>query len=96
MCGLKTLCDAVDLRNRIFRAFEEAERATDPALRDEWLTFVVVGGGPTRVEISGQLAIVARQTMKKDFRRIDPRAARGWRAVHRLQQGWAAVSQRSW
>ena len=74
--GLKTLCDAVDLRDRIFGAFEEAERATDPALRDEWLSFVVVGGGPTGVEISGQLAILARHTMKRDFRRIDPRAAR--------------------
>ena len=47
-----------------------------PATRDEWLTFVVVGGGPTGVEISGQLAILARHTMKRDFRRIDPRAAR--------------------
>jgi NADH:quinone reductase (non-electrogenic) len=75
-CGLKTLGDAVDLRNRIFGAFEEAERAVDPAAPNEWLTFVVVGGGPTGVEISGQLAILARQTMKHDFRRIDPRAAR--------------------
>ncbi len=75
-CGLKTLADAVDLRDRIFGAFEEAERAGDPATRDEWLTFVVVGGGPTGVEISGQLAILARHTMKRDFRRIDPRAAR--------------------
>ena len=75
-CGLKTLADAVDLRNRIFGAFEEAERADDPAAREEWLTFVVVGGGPTGVEISGQLAILARHTMKSDFRRIDPRAAR--------------------
>lgn len=75
-CALKTLGDAVDLRSRIFGAFEEAERATDPATRDEWLTFVVVGGGPTGVEISGQLAILARHTMKRDFRRIDPRAAR--------------------
>ena len=75
-CGLKTLSDAVDLRNRIFGAFEEAERASDPDTRDEWLTFVVVGGGPTGVEISGQLAILARHTMKRDFRRIDPRAAR--------------------
>ena len=75
-CGLKTLGDAVDLRDRIFGAFEEAERADDPAARDEWLTFVVVGGGPTGVEISGQLAILARHTMKRDFRRIDPRAAR--------------------
>ena len=75
-CGLKTLGDAVELRDRIFGAFEEAERADDPAARDEWLTFVVVGGGPTGVEISGQLAILSRHTMKRDFRRIDPRAAR--------------------
>ena len=75
-CGLKSLRDAVDLRNRIFGAFEEAERISTPAARDEWLTFVVVGGGPTGVEISGQLAILARHTMKRDFRRIDPRAAR--------------------
>ncbi len=75
-CGLKTLGDAVDLRDRIFGAFEEAERAADPATRDEWLTFAVVGGGPTGVEISGQLAILARHTMKRDFRRIDPTAAR--------------------
>ena len=73
-CGLKTLEDALDLRNRIFGAFEEAER--DPGARDEWLTFVVVGGGPTGVEVSGQLAILARHTMKRDFRRIDPRVAR--------------------
>ena len=75
-CGMKTLADAEDLRYRIFGAFEEAERATDPAARDEWLTFVVVGGGPTGVEISGQLAILSRHTMTRDFRRIDPRAAR--------------------
>jgi NADH dehydrogenase len=75
-CGLKTLSDALDLRNRIFGAFEEAERTADPAAREEWLTFVVVGGGPTGVEISGQLAIVSRHTMKRDFRRIDPRAVR--------------------
>jgi NADH dehydrogenase len=74
-CGLKTLADAVDLRDRIFGAFEEAERTSDPAERDEWLRFVVVGGGPTGVEISGQLAILARHTMKRDFRRIDPRTA---------------------
>src|SRR3954453_15992614 len=76
-CGLKTLSDAVDLRDRIFGAFEEAERAADAAARDEWLTFLVVGGGATGVEISGQLAILSRHTMKRDFRRIDPRAARG-------------------
>jgi NADH dehydrogenase len=75
-CGLKTMDDALDLRNRIFGAFEEAERAEDPATRDQWLTFVVVGGGPTGVEISGQLAILSRHTMKREFRRIHPRAAR--------------------
>ncbi len=75
-CGLKTLADAVELRRRIFGAFEAAERATDPATRDALLTFVVIGGGPTGAEISGQLAILARHTMKHDFRRIDPRAAR--------------------
>ena len=75
-CPLKTLADAVDLRDRIFGAFEEAERAGDPAAREEWLTFAVVGGGPTGVEISGQLAILARHAMRRDFRRIDPRAVR--------------------
>ena len=75
-CGLKTLEDALDLRDRIFGAFEEAERADDPTQRDEWLTFVVIGGGPTGVEIAGQLAILSRRTMKQDSTRIDPRAAR--------------------
>jgi NADH dehydrogenase len=74
-CGLKTLEDALDLRNRIFGAFEMAERESDPAIRDAWLTFVVIGGGPTGVEISGQLAILSRQALKRDFRRIDPRTA---------------------
>jgi NADH dehydrogenase len=73
---LKTLADAVNLRNRIFGAFEEAERSSDAAAREEWLTFVVVGGGPTGVEIAGQLAILARQAMRHDFRRIDSRTAR--------------------
>jgi NADH:quinone reductase (non-electrogenic) len=74
--GLKTLGDAVALRTQIFGAFEEAERTPDAARRDEWLTFVVVGGGPTGVEISGQLAILARQAMKREFRRSDPSVAR--------------------
>jgi NADH:ubiquinone reductase (H+-translocating) len=74
--GLKTLGDAVDLCARIFGAFEEAERASDPKTRDEWLTFVVVGGGPTGVEISGQLAILSRHTMRRDFRRSDPTSAK--------------------
>jgi NADH:ubiquinone reductase (H+-translocating) len=69
--GLKTLADAVELRDRIFGAFEQAERATDEATRKEWLSFVVVGGGPTGVEISGQLAILARRTLERKFHRID-------------------------
>ncbi len=72
---LKTLHDAVSLRRRIFAAFEEAERLGGKDA-EEWLTFVVVGGGPTGVEISGQLAILARHAMKRDFRRIDPAGAR--------------------
>jgi len=74
--GLKTLADAVGLRDRIFGAFEQAERATEEAAREEWLGFVVVGGGPTGVEISGQLAILARYTLGRDFRRIDTSRAR--------------------
>lgn len=73
-CGLKSLEDAVALRSRIFGAFEQAERATDPAARDEWLTFVVVGGGPTGVETSGVLAILAHG-LRRDFSRIDPTKA---------------------
>jgi NADH:quinone reductase (non-electrogenic) len=69
-CALKTLADAIDLRKRFYGAFEEAERAQDPASRAEWLTFVVVGGGPTGVEVAGQLAITAR-TMEREFRRVD-------------------------
>jgi NADH:quinone reductase (non-electrogenic) len=74
--GLKTLTDAVDLRNRIYGAFEEAERTEDPAERGEWLTFVVIGGGPTGVELAGELAIVAKHTMKGYFARIQPSQAR--------------------
>ncbi len=59
--GLKTLEDVVRLRGHIFSVFEEAERTTDPATREEWLTFAVVGGGPTGVETSGVLAVLARR-----------------------------------
>ena len=74
--GLKTLADAVALRNRVYGAFEEAERAADPAERDEWLTFAVVGGGATGVEVSGVLAIIARHRTRRTFGRIDPGDAR--------------------
>jgi NADH:quinone reductase (non-electrogenic) len=71
-CGLKTLADAMGLRGRFYAAFEEAERTEDPAARAEWLTFVVVGGGPTGVEVAGQLAITA-QAIRRQFRRLDTR-----------------------
>ena len=73
--GLKTLRDAVELRDHIAAALEQAEHATDPGSREEWLTFVVVGGDSTGVEISGQLAIIAH-TMKRDFSRIDSSKAK--------------------
>ncbi len=70
--GLKTLTDAVDLRNRIYGAFEEAERTDDLEERRRWLTFVIIGGGPTGVELAGQLAIISRHTMKGYFSRMHP------------------------
>ncbi|MGH8150052.1 MAG: NAD(P)/FAD-dependent oxidoreductase, partial [Steroidobacteraceae bacterium] len=74
--GLKTLEDALGMRGRILRAFEHAEAADDPDVRAAWLTFVVVGGGPTGVELAGTLAEIARHTLKREFRRIDPATAR--------------------
>jgi NADH:quinone reductase (non-electrogenic) len=74
--GLKTLADAVDIRHRVLLAFEEAERETDEARRAEWLTFVIIGAGPTGVEMAGTLAEIARHTLKGEFRRIDPARAR--------------------
>ncbi|HET7788869.1 MAG TPA: NAD(P)/FAD-dependent oxidoreductase [Myxococcales bacterium] len=74
--GLKTVEDALDIRRRVLLAYEAAEREDDPARRAEWLTFVVVGGGPTGVEVSGALAEIARHVLTRDFRRIDPRTAR--------------------
>jgi NADH:ubiquinone reductase (H+-translocating) len=69
--GLKTMADAVELRRRIYGALEEAERATDAAARDEWLTFAVVGAGPTGVEVSGALGILTRYQLRRDFSRIE-------------------------
>ena len=74
--GLKTLEDALEIRRRMLLAFEMAERETDPARRAAWLTFVVIGGGPTGVELAGQIAEIARHTLKGEFRRIDPHSAR--------------------
>ncbi len=74
--GLKSLEDAIEIRRRILTAFEAAEADDDPERRAAWLTFVVVGGGPTGVEIAGQIGEIARDTLRRDFRAIDPRSAR--------------------
>ncbi len=74
--SLKTLEDAIEIRRRVLEAFERAEREEDPASRQAWLTFVVVGGGPTGVELAGALSELARDTLRHDFRSIDPREAR--------------------
>jgi NADH:ubiquinone reductase (H+-translocating) len=74
--GMKTLDDALELRRRIFGAFEMAEMVHDPAERDRWLTFVVVGAGPTGVELAGQIRELATRSLKKEFRTFDPSTAR--------------------
>jgi NADH dehydrogenase len=74
--GLKTLEDALDMRRRVLLAFEEAERETDRARQRRLLTFVVIGGGPTGVELAGALAEISRHALANDFRAIDPESAR--------------------
>jgi NADH dehydrogenase len=71
--GLKTLDDALEIRRRVLVAFEEAERTSDDAERQAWMTFAIVGAGPTGVELAGSIAEMARHTLASDFRRIDPR-----------------------
>src|SRR5262249_24127669 len=70
--GLKTIEDATEIRRRVLAAFERAEKTTDPAERARLLTFVVVGGGPTGVEMAGAIRELAAHTMRYDFRSIDP------------------------
>ena len=74
--GLKTLEDALEIRKRVFFAFEAAEREDDPELHRDWLTFVIVGAGPTGVELAGTLAEIAKKTLAEDFRHIDPTRSR--------------------
>jgi NADH dehydrogenase len=74
--GLKTLEQATEIRRRVLTAFESAERATDPEERRKYLTFVIVGGGPTGVELAGAIGEMSRFTLAKDFRSIDAKAAK--------------------
>lgn len=74
--GLKTLEDALDIRRRMLLAFERAEREQDPERRRRLLTFIMIGGGPTGVELAGALAEMSRQSLTQDFRNINPRSAR--------------------
>jgi NADH dehydrogenase len=98
--GLKTLDDALAIRGRVLRAFERAEAATDDAGRAAWLSFVIVGAGPTGVELAGTLAEISRHTLKREFRRIDPTAARvllveaGPRVLPTFPESLSAVAQR--
>jgi NADH dehydrogenase len=73
---MKTIEDALKIRRRIFGAFEMAETATDPAERARWLTFALVGAGPTGVELAGQIREVATKTLRKEYRHINPEDAR--------------------
>src|ERR671937_326994 len=74
--GLKSLEDAIEIRRRILMAFEHAEKITDEAGRRAAMNFVIIGGGPTGVEMAGAIAEISRYTMAKDFRHIDPSQAR--------------------
>jgi NADH dehydrogenase len=73
--GLKTIEDAIEIRRRIFMAFEAAEKESDPVKRQAWLTFVIVGGGPTGVELAGAIAEIAHGALADDFRSINPKEA---------------------
>ena len=98
--GLKTLADAFEIRRRVLLAFEEAEKVQDPVARAAWLTFVVIGGGPTGVELAGTLAEIARHTLPGEFRNIDPAQARilllegGPRVLQAMPDALSASAQR--
>jgi NADH dehydrogenase len=74
--GLKSVEDATEIRRRILLAFEAAERTNDPQERERWLTFVIVGAGPTGVELAGAVSEIANHSLKHDFRSIDPTHAK--------------------
>jgi NADH:ubiquinone reductase (H+-translocating) len=98
--GLKTLDDALAIRGRVLSAFERAEAAADEGERRAWLNFVIVGAGPTGVELAGTLAEIARHTLRREFRRIDPTSARvllveaGARVLPAFPESLSAAAQR--
>ena len=98
--GLKSLADAFEIRRRVLLAFEAAEKEADPAARAAWLTFVVIGAGPTGVEMAGTLAEIARHTLPGEFRHIDPAGARillvegGPRVLQAMPEELSASAQR--
>ena len=74
--GLKTIEEALEIRRRVLVAYEAAERESDSEIVHEWITFVIVGGGPTGAELAGALAEISRRVLARDFRRVDPKRAR--------------------
>ena len=98
--GLKSLADAFEIRRRVLLAFEAAEKEPDAQARAAWLTFVVIGAGPTGVEMAGTLAEIARRTLPGEFRHIDPAAAHilllegGGRVLQAMPEGLSASAQR--
>ena len=99
--GLKSVEDATRIRSRILRAFEHAERSTSAAERDAWLTFAIVGAGPTGVELAGMIAELAQRVLPREYRRIDTRTARvvlieaGERILASFAPELAAYAQRA-
>jgi NADH dehydrogenase len=99
--GLKKIDDATDIRGRILIAFEQAENSSDPLERQRLLTFVIIGGGPTGVEMAGAIAELARRALAVDFRNIDPRSARivliesGPRVLAAFPETLSAAAQRA-
>ena len=73
---MKSIEDALEVRRRVLFAFEEAEREDDEALRRAWMTFVIIGGGPTGVELAGSLSEMSHRALPRDFRHIDTHSAR--------------------
>src|SRR3954462_9274729 len=100
--GLKSIDDAIEIRRRFLTAFEEAERAITGDERAAYLTFVVIGGGPTGVELAGMLPTIARHTLRTDFRHIDTASARvillegGPRILPTFPEDLAAHAERDW